>query len=241
LIALAPSSVKECFDLTAKAVNLAERFRVPVIVLSDASVGHMREKILVPDSVELVNRKRPTVPPDKYLSYDTDEPDGVPPLADLGTEYLSHITSFMHHKNGFPAWTDLKVTDALVKRLANKILWHQEEIIALERYLLEDADIALVAYGSTARPAKAAAAMARKKGIRAGLLKLMTLWPFPGEEIRKISEKARTLMVPELNMGQIVGEVERWARGNSRVVGINRVDGALLTPEEILARLEEDK
>jgi 2-oxoglutarate ferredoxin oxidoreductase subunit alpha len=241
LIALAPSSVKECFDLTAKAVNLAERFRVPVIVLSDASVGHMREKILVPDSVEVVNRKRPTVPPDKYLSYDTDEPDGVPPLADLGTEYLSHITSFMHHKNGFPAWTDLKVTDALVKRLANKILWHQEEIIALEKYLLEDADIALVAYGSTARPAKAAAAMARKKGIRAGLLKLMTLWPFPGEEIRKISKKARTLMVPELNMGQIVGEVERWARGNSRVVGINRVDGALLTPEEILARLEEDK
>jgi 2-oxoglutarate/2-oxoacid ferredoxin oxidoreductase subunit alpha len=241
LIALAPSSVKECFDLTAKAVNLAERFRVPVIVLSDASVGHMREKILVPDSVEVVNRKRPTVPPDKYLSYDTDEPDGVPPLADLGTEYLSHITSFMHHKNGFPAWTDLKVTDALVKRLSNKILWHQEEIIALERYQLEDADIALVAYGSTARPAKAAAAMARKKGIRAGLLKLMTLWPFPGEEIRKISEKARTLMVPELNMGQIVGEVERWAHGNSRVVGINRVDGALLTPEEILARLEEDK
>ncbi|HXZ36911.1 MAG TPA: 2-oxoacid:acceptor oxidoreductase subunit alpha [Thermodesulfobacteriota bacterium] len=241
LIALAPSSVKECFDLTAKAVNLAERFRVPVIVLSDASVGHMREKISVPDSVEVVNRKRPTVPPDKYLSYDTDEPDGVPPLADLGTEYLCHITSFMHHKNGFPAWTDLKVTDALVKRLANKILWHQEEIIALERYLLEDADIALVAYGSTARPAKAAAAMARKKGIRAGLLKLMTLWPFPGEEIRKISEKARTLMVPELNMGQIVGEVARWACGKSRVVGINRVDGALLTPEEILARLEEDK
>ncbi len=102
LIALSPSSVKECFDLTAKAVNLAERFRVPVIVLSDASVGHMREKILVPDSIEIIDRKRPTVPPEKYLSYDTDEPDGVPPLADLGTEYLSHITSFMHHKNGFP-------------------------------------------------------------------------------------------------------------------------------------------
>ena len=241
LIALSPSSVKECFDLTAKAVNLAERFRVPVIVLSDASVGHMREKILVPDSIEIINRKRPTVPPEKYLSYDTDEPDGVPPLADLGTEYLSHFTSFMHHKNGFPAWTDLKVTDALVKRLANKILWHQDEIVSLERYLLDDAEIALLAYGSTARPAKAAAAMARKKGIRAGLLKLMTLWPFPGEEVKKISEKVRTIMVPELNLGQIVGEVERRACGNSKVVGINRVDGALLTPEEILARLEEGK
>ena len=241
LIALSPSSVKECFDLTARAVNLAERFRVPVIVLSDASVGHMREKILVPDSIEIINRKRPTVPPEKYLSYDTDEPDGVPALADLGTEYLSHFTSFMHHKNGFPAWTDLKVTDALVKRLANKILWHKDEIIALERYLLDDAEIALVAYGSTARPAKAAAAMARKKGIRAGLLKLMTLWPFPGEEVKKISGKARTIMVPELNLGQIVGEVERWACGNSKVVGINRVDGALLTPEEIFARLGEGK
>jgi 2-oxoglutarate ferredoxin oxidoreductase subunit alpha len=241
LIALAPSSVKECFDLTVKAVNLSERFRVPVLVLSDASVGHMREKIWVPDSVDIVNRTRPAVPPEKFLSYDTDEPDGVPAMADLGSEYLSHITSFMHYKNGFPAWTDLKVTDVLVNRLSNKILWHQEEIIFLERYLLEDAEIALVAYGSTARPAKAAVAMARNKGIRAGLLKLMTLWPFPREEAKKISEKAHTLMVPELNLGQIVGEVERGACGKSRVVGINRVDGGLLTPEEIFARLEEGK
>jgi 2-oxoglutarate ferredoxin oxidoreductase subunit alpha len=241
LIALSPSSVKECFDLTVKAVNLAERFRVPVIVLSDASVGHMREKILVPETVEVVNRKRPTVPPEKYHSYDTDEPDGVPPLADLGSEYLSHITSFMHYKNGFPAWTDLKVTEALVKRLANKILWHQDEMVAPEKIFLDDADVVLVAYGSTARPAKAAAAMARKKGIRAGLLKLLTLWPFPGEQIREISKQARKIFVPELNLGQMLGEVERFACGDSRVIGINRVDGALLTPEEILARIEEGK
>ena len=241
LIALSPSSVKECFDLTVKAVNLAERFRVPVIVLSDASVGHMREKILVPETVEVVNRKRPTVPPEKYHSYDTDEPDGVPPLADLGSEYLSHITSFMHYKNGFPAWTDLKVTEALVNRLSNKILWHQDEMVAPEKIFLDDADVVLVAYGSTARPAKAAAAMARKKGIRAGLLKLMTLWPFPGEQVREISKQARKIFVPELNLGQILGEVERFACGNSQVIGINRVDGALLTPEEILARIEEGK
>lgn len=241
LIALAPSTVKECFDLTVKAVNLAERFRVPVIVLSDASVGHMREKIWIPDSVPVVNRKRPTVPPEEYLSFDADGPDGVPPMADLGSEYLSHITSFMHHKNGFPAWTDLKVTDALVRRLANKILWHKDEILEIERHFLEDADIALIAYGSTARPAKAAAAMARKKGIRAGLLKLLTLWPFPEEEIRRISEKARKIFVAELNLGQILTEVERWARGRCPVIGINRVDGALLTPEQIFERLEEGK
>ncbi len=241
LIALAPSTVKECFDLTVKAVNLAERFRVPVIVLSDASVGHMREKILVPDSVPIVNRPRPSVPPEQYLSFDTDAPDGVPPIADLGSEYLSHITSFMHHKNGFPAWTDLKVTDALVHRLANKILWHKNEIMEMERYLLEDAEIVLVAYGSTARPAKAAVNMARKKGLRAGLLKLMTVWPFPGEEMAKVSEKARKIFVAELNLGQILGEVERFAHESCQVIGINRVDGALLTPEQIFERVEEGK
>jgi 2-oxoglutarate/2-oxoacid ferredoxin oxidoreductase subunit alpha len=241
LIALSPSSVKECFDLTVKAVNLAERFRVPVIVLSDASVGHMREKILVPGTVEVVNRKRPTVPPEKYHSYDTDEPDGVPPLADLGSEYLSHITSFMHYKNGFPAWTDLKVTEALVKRLSNKILWHQDELVAPEKIFLDDAEVVLVAYGSTARPAKAAAAMARKKGLRVGLLKLLTLWPFPDEEVRKLAGRARKIFVPELNLGQMLGEVERFACGKSEVIGINRVDGALLTPEGILARIEEGR
>ncbi|HSR12455.1 MAG TPA: 2-oxoacid:acceptor oxidoreductase subunit alpha [Thermodesulfobacteriota bacterium] len=239
LIALCPSSVKECFDLTVRAVNLAERFRVPVIVLSDASVGHMREKIFVPEKVEVVDRKRPTVPPEQYHSYDAEEPDGVPPLADLGSEYLSHITSFMHHKNGFPAWTDLKVTDALVKRLANKILMHQDEMVQPEKFMLDDADVVLVAFGSTARPAKAAAMAARRKGIRAGVLKLLTLWPFPDAEVRALAGKARRILVPELNLGQILGEVERCACGGARVKGINRVDGALLTPEEILARIEE--
>jgi 2-oxoglutarate ferredoxin oxidoreductase subunit alpha len=145
----------------------------------------------------------------------------------------------MHHKNGFPAWTDLEVTDALVKRLSNKVLWHKEEIIFLERNSLEDADIVVVAYGSTARPAKAAVAMARKKGIRSGLLKLMTLWPFAAEEVRRVSEKARAVLVPEMNLGQIVGEVERAARGKCRIIGINRVDGGLITPEQIFERLQE--
>jgi 2-oxoglutarate ferredoxin oxidoreductase subunit alpha len=239
LIALAPSSVKECFDLTVKAVNLAERFRVPVILLSDASVGHMREKILVPDSVETVHRKRPSVPPEDFLTYDTDAPDGVPPMAGFGTEYRSHYTSFMHYKNGFPAWTDLEVTDTLIRRLSNKILWHQDEIVFLERYALEDAELVVVAYGSTARPAKAAVAMARKEGTRAGLLKLLTVWPFPNEEVRKLSEKAKAMVVPEMNLGQLVGEVERSARGKCGVVGLNRVDGGLITPEQIFTRLQE--
>ncbi|NQU16319.1 MAG: 2-oxoacid:acceptor oxidoreductase subunit alpha [Desulfobacteraceae bacterium] len=239
MIALAPSSVKECFDLTVSAVNLAERFRVPVMVLSDASIGHMREKLLVPDSVVCVERKRPTVPPEEFLTYDTDKPDGVPPMADLGTAYRSHYTSFMHYKNGLAAWTDLETTAALVKRLSNKILQHQDETIMLERFKLEDAEVAVVAYGSTSRPAKAAVSMAREKGIKAGLLKLLTIWPFPREEIRRISERANVVLIPELNMGQLVGEVERSVLGSCNVIALNRVDGALITPEQIFARLEE--
>lgn len=239
LIALAPSSVKECFELTVKAVNLSERFRVPVILLSDASVGHMREKVLIPDSIALVERRRPTVPPEAFFTYDAGGPDGVPPMAELGSDYRCHYTSFMHHPNGFPAWTDLEVTEALVKRLSRKILAHAGEIILLERDFLDRAEVVVVAYGSAARASKAAAATARKKGIRAGLLKLMTLWPFAAEEVRRVSETARVMLVPEMNLGQIVGEVERAARGKCRVLGISRVDGGLITPEQIFARIEE--
>ncbi len=239
LIALAPSSVKECFDLTVQAVNFAERFRVPVLLLSDASVGHMREKICIPPSVETVERKRPSVAPESFEAYDAKDPDGVPPMAEIGTKYFSHYTSFIHHKSGFPAWTDLEVTDALVRRLANKILHHSEEIILLERHELEDAKIVVVAYGSTARPAKAAVNMAREKGIPAGLLKLMTLWPFARDEIKRLSGRAKAMLVPEMNLGQIAGEVDRAAGGSCRVVSLNRVDGGLITPEHIFAMLQE--
>jgi len=133
------------------------------------------------------------------------------------------------------------VTDALVRRLANKILWHQDEIIQTESYRLEDADRVIIAYGSTARPAKAAVQMAREEGIRAGLFKLLTLWPFPGEEVRKISGRAEKIFVAELNLGQILGEVERFAHEDCCVEGIQRVDGALLTPEAIFARLQEGR
>ena len=239
MIALAPSSVKDCFDLTVKAVHLAECFRVPVMVLSDASIGHMREKLVIPDSVMCADRKRPTVAPEDFLTYDTDEPDGVPAMADLGTAHHSHYTTFMHHKNGLGAWTDLETTDVLVKRLSNKIMHHQDEIIEVERLNLEDAEVAIVAYGSTSRPAKAAVTLARERGIKAGLLKLLTIWPFPREEIKCISERANVILVPELNMGQLLGDVERSVLGNCKVIGLNRVDGALITPEQIFARLEE--
>jgi len=179
------------------------------------------------------------VAPEAFETYDAEDPDGVPAMAAIGTKYRSHYTSFMHHKSGFPAWTDLEVTDALVRRLTNKILHHSEEIILLERHELEDAKIVVVAYGSTARPAKAAVNMAREKGIPAGLMKLMTLWPFARDEIKRLSERAKAILVPEMNLGQIVCEIERAAGGRCRVVSLNRLDGGLITPEQIFAMLQE--
>ncbi|BEQ16985.1 2-oxoacid:acceptor oxidoreductase subunit alpha [Desulfoferula mesophila] len=241
MIALAPSSVQECFDLTVKAVNLSERFRVPVMILSDASIGHMREKVTLPESLELVERPRPKVDPKDYLSYDTEAPDGVPPMADLGTAYESHFTSFIHNKKGFAAWTDYAITDALVHRLNNKLLMHLNDILLIESYLLDDADMVVVAHGSTARPSKAAVNRARQAGIKAGLLKLLTVWPFPYEHVRSLAKRTKTFLVPELNLGQLAGEVERCLGEKNVLHQVNRVDGGLLTPDQILAAIEEAK
>jgi 2-oxoglutarate/2-oxoacid ferredoxin oxidoreductase subunit alpha len=238
MIALAPSSVQECFSLAVKAVNLSERFRVPVIILSDASIGHMREKVSLPTSVDVVERTRPKVAPRDYLSYDTDAPDGVPPMANLGTAYESHFTSFIHNKRGFAAWTDYAITDTLVRRLNNKLLMHLDEILLLEEYVIGDAEMVVVAYGSTARSSKAAVNMARKNGIKAGMLKLLTVWPFPYEQVRALATQAKTFLVPELNLGQLSGEVERCLGEHNILHQVNRVDGGLFTPEQILSAIE---
>jgi 2-oxoglutarate ferredoxin oxidoreductase subunit alpha len=239
VIALAPSNVEECFYLTVRAVGLAERFRVPVIILSDASIGHMREKITLPESVEIVERTHPNVAPSQFMAFDTDLPDGVPQMADLGSEYISHITSFVHDKMGFPAWTDLEVTDTLIRRLNNKIILNKEEVISFEAFHLDRAKMIVVACGSVSRTAKAAVNMARESGVNVGLLKLLTIWPFPYDYIKKLSQTVNCVIVPELNLGQIAGEVRKACRSDCNVIGINRVDGALLTPEEIFSRIME--
>ena len=239
VIALAPSSVEECFHLTVKAVGLAERFRIPVFILSDASIGHMREKITIPDSVDVVERVRPTGPPEDYKTFETKTPDGVPQMADVGTEYISHLTTFVHNEKGFPAWTNLGVTDALLRRLNNKILMHLDEIIQFETYHVDNAKVVVLAYGSTARAAKAAVQMARERGLRAGLLKLMTVWPFPYDIVRELAGHVDCMIVPELNLGQLYGEADRAMKGSCEMRAINRVDGALITPQEILKTISE--
>ena len=241
IIALAPSTVNEILTLTIKAFNFSEKYRTPVILLLDEVIAHMREKVEMPapEDIEVVNRKKPTVPPEEYLPFKPDE-DGVPPMANFGEGYRYHITGLVHNYKGLPT-SDSQEIDAFIRRLHNKIQKNIKDIIINEKYFLDDAKIALIAYGSVARAAERTVKLAREKGIKVGLLKLITIWPFPDEMINKLAQKVSLIIVPEMNLGQIVLEVERVVHGECRVVPYNRVDGELINPMEILGKIQKEK
>jgi 2-oxoglutarate ferredoxin oxidoreductase subunit alpha len=238
VIVLAPSNVRECFDLTAKAVNFAERFRTLVFVLTDAILASLLEKVEVPDSVETIDRLRPTVPPGQYLPYAAGE-DGVPAMADFGSGYHWYASSNMHDERGFLATDQHDVAWTLINRLHNKILWHKKDITFYSTEWLDDAEVVVFSYGSTARSARAAVKMAREKGIKAGFVKTLTIWPFPDELISQIAEKAKAIVVPEMNMGQLVEKVREVACGRTRVVSVAYMDGKLIPPGQILEGIGE--
>jgi len=239
IIVLAPSTIKECFDLTVKAFNLSEKFRTPVILLFDEVVGHMREKITLPrpEEVEVIDRIRPTVPPEWYIPYE-DTPHGVPPMASFGSGYRFHVTGLTHDIRGFPTLRPDEV-GPFMDRIHRKITQGLPEIQMAEFFHVEDADVAVIAYGSVARTARRAVIDARERGVKAGLLKLMTLWPFMRAAIEKVIQRATTLIVPELNMGQISREVKRVIEGRAQVNTLNRVDGLTITPQQILKKIRE--
>ena len=239
IVALAPSSVKECFDLTIKAFNLSEKYRVPVIILSDEIIGHMREKVELPapDSVEIINRIKPSVPPEWYKPYD-ETSNGVPPMANFGEGYRYNITGLTHDKMGFPTLR-ADETRELMGRLMKKTTYFKSDIIMMEEFMLRDAEIMVFAYGSVARVAMAAIRMARERGIKVGLLKPLTVWPFPKIQVERLSKKINTVIVAELNAGQMVYEVERVVKKDARVERLNRYDGELFTPGEILDKIME--
>ncbi len=241
IIALAPSTVNEIFTLTIKAFNFSEKYRIPVILLLDEVIAHMREKVEIPDieEVEIVNRKKPTVPSEEYLPFKPDE-DGVPPMANFGEGYPYHFTGLIHGEKGMPISDSVEI-DHFIRRLHDKIQKNLKDILIYEEYLLEDADIVLIAYGSVARAAERTVKLAREKGIKVGLLKLLTIWPFPEEKIQQLAEKTDLIIVPEMNLGQMVLEVERCAHGKCKVVPYNRIDGELINPMEILAKIQEEK
>ena len=239
-IALAPSSVRECFDLTIKAFNLAETYRSPVMLLSDEVLGHMREVVTLPDpeEIQIVTRTKPIDPPEWYKPFEI-TPDFRSPMASFGDGYRFHMTGLTHDESGFPTSKQNEIRDKLSK-LKMKIMRHQEQICEIRTDLMDDAHIMVFAYGSTARAARQAIRIARKKRFKVGMVQPLTIWPFPDQKIAEQLEKVDMVVVPELNQGQLIGEIERLSRRHIRVVPLQRFDGELLTPAQIVDVIKEE-
>lgn len=238
-IALAPSSVYDCFELTIQAFNLSERYRTPVIVLMDEAVAHMREGVVLPAKSEIAIEEspRPTVPPEWYIPYG-DPGTGVPPMSPFGEGYRYHVTGLYHDVRGYPT-TRKDEVDPLIRRLFSKISKDFDCLQWFDSFDTEDALVTVIAYGCVARAALRAVRDARKKGLKVGLINLKILWPFMRRTVVKILEHSEKVLVPELNVGQISREVKRVNQGRCEVVTLNKVDGTLITPPEILEKLEE--
>ncbi|MCK4963825.1 MAG: 2-oxoacid:acceptor oxidoreductase subunit alpha [Dehalococcoidia bacterium] len=239
IIALVPSSPQEIFDLTITAFNLSERYRVPVLLMSDEAVGHMSEKVVIPRIApeELLSRRRPDVAPEQYLPYKSDG-DLVPPMAIAGEGYRFHVTGLTHDERGYPVMT-AEAQDQLVRRLVDKIRLNRDDILKYEEIAVEDAEVIVCAYGITARIAGLAVQQARDEGIRAGLLRLITVWPFAEDRIRELAQRVKAFVVPEINYGQIVLEVERCAAGKASTLLVPHMGGGVHSPQTILKAIKE--
>lgn len=237
IIVLAVSTTQDCFDITVKAFNFSEKYRTPVIILSDEVVAHTREKIYLPHpgEIEVLDRIRPNTPPEWYIPYE-DNPRGVPPMGIFGDGYRYHVTGLIHDVRGFPTQRPDEIVP-FMNRLFRKINQHFYDIQLVEQETTEDAEVLIIAYGSVARSARRSVREARNRGVKAGLLQLVTLWPFPRQIVEPLLRRVRAVLVPELNMGQVSREVKRINQGATRIETLNRIDGNLITPAEILVRL----
>jgi len=242
-IALVPASVQEIFTETVRAFNLAEKYRMPVQVLYDEIVGHMRERIEFPEpgELEIIDRTAPTVKPADYKPYDTSFGD-VPPLAGFGSGYRFHVTGLNKAQDGFPT-TKAEYVDAEERRQISKVEKPEARAVIEknEEYLVDDADVVIFAYGSTSRSARYAVNELRKEGVKVGLFRPLTLWPFPEKRIAEIGKKVKGIVVPELNLGQMNLEVERVVKGACPVLHLGRVDGEPINPGQIIAKVKEVK
>jgi len=238
IIALTPSSVQEAFDLTVKAFNLAEIYRNPVIVLSDEIIGHTREKIRIPADVEVMRRKKPESLPEDYIPFRPGPAGLLEGMPAFNQGYGILVDGQIHDEMGIRAGHKPEVAAQLVDRICRKILDHRDKLVDVEEYLLDDAEIAVISYGSPARSSFRAVKEARARGIKAGCLKIRILWPFPDSMIGKISRRVKKILVPEMNVGKIVREVERVAACRAEVISLPKVGGELHTPAEILEALK---
>jgi len=233
-IVLCPTSVKEYYDLTIKAFNLSEKFRTPVILLPDEIVAHMREKVEIPKRIKIITRKKNSLPPgNNFRPYAVNSDDGVPAIPDFGEGYRFNITGLIHDETGFPT-TSAEITKRLLLRLRKKIESGYGEIRGIEINIPRNSQVAVLSFGASFRSAAKAA-----KDSNAGTVKLTTIFPFPEKEIRELAHKVKTIIVVEMNLGQIVHEVERAACGSAKVIGINIADGQLISPEIILEKINQ--
>jgi 2-oxoglutarate ferredoxin oxidoreductase subunit alpha len=236
IITLCPTSVQECYDLMIYAFNFSEKFRTPVIFLSDEILGHMREKVILRDDIPVINRTFPQGDPKQYRPYKPGE-NKVPPMAYFGSEYIFHASSSMHDETGYPNNTSQNA-DKVIRRLYEKIYDHLDEISIVKEFETKDADVLFISFGSAARSSREAVNMMRKDGIKAGLLQINTIWPFPDRKVQELISRAKVVLVPELNLGQIINEVRKLSSGKP-VFGVNKVDSTIITPYEIIDKAKE--
>jgi len=239
IIALCPNSPQECFDLTINAFNFAEEFRVPVMFMMDEVVGHMTEKVVIPpaNEIDIVPRKHTRKSVEEYLPYGTNG-DLVPEMVHAGEGYKFHVTGLTHDERGYPNMTP-KTQDVLVRRLQNKIKDAADRIALFEEEGVEDADVIVVSYGITSRVAQRAIELARAQGLKVGKFRMITVWPFPEKRIRELAGRAKAFVVPELNLGQMVREVDRAGSGLAKTYLVPHAGGSVHRPQDILKAIVE--
>jgi 2-oxoglutarate ferredoxin oxidoreductase subunit alpha len=240
MIALSPNSVQESLDLTIECFNLAEKYRSPVLLMTDGEVGHMREGITIPEygAYEILERAKPSKKPGDYVPF-LPEAGKVPRLADFGTGYHTYFTGLTHKPSGLPSTDDAAVHSGLVTRLCQKITDDTEELTRVEELYLDDAEAVVVSYGITSRAAAYAVKLMRAGGRKVGYLRLITIWPFPERVLRRVGESAGLILVPEMNLGQIYHGVREAVGGNAEVRKLPKTGGIMHSPDDIVAALKE--
>jgi 2-oxoglutarate ferredoxin oxidoreductase subunit alpha len=239
VIALAPNSAQECFDLTIEAFNLSETYRMPVFLMADEVIGHMTEKVVIPPAGELriLPRRETQLTPEQYQPF-APGADLIPEMVTAGRGYRIHVTGLTHDERGYPAVT-APVQMRTVPRLVEKVRQNAERIIRLEEEEIPGADVIVISYGITARVARMAVEQARSQGMKVGFLRLITVWPFPERRIRELAARVKGFVVPEINLGQMVYEVERCAAGQAKTILVPHAGGEVHEPQAILTAIEE--
>jgi len=239
IIALSPASPQEAFDLTIQAFNFSEQYRLPVLLMMDESVGHMFEKVIIPpaDEIKLTPRRYTKKKPGEYLPFQAGE-DLVPELIELGKGYNIHVTGLTHDEKGYPGMNP-ETQAPLVRRLVDKIRLNADNIYMYDERNLDDAEVVMVSYGITSRIAQLVVDECRAKGQKVGHLRLITCWPFPEKKVRELADRIKGFVVPEINLGQMVREVQRAAGRNVKIIPVSHAGGGVHAPEMIHEAVEE--